>query len=418
MAGTMRRRSRSRDAITIQVSFSDPVTGKKKYHTETVHGSDDDARFRIAEVQRDVGRGILPDASSLTVAEYLEDWLHTHGTMRLRPRTLLGYQDHVRRLISPRIGRIKLSRLSPRHVRGMETDLLLHGRSNGGPLSPRTVLHSHRILSCALTHAVKSELVSRNVAALVDPPRVPRYEFRSMTFQQTHELIEGLVDPVLRSLVLLAVQTGLRRSEVLALQWRDVDLEAGALSVRRSLVRLDRGRHSLSEPKSGRGRVVQLVTESRDLLLSMREGEPDGGEFVFHRADGTPLRPHTVTQAFRRAAVRAGLDGLRLHDLRHTHASLMLARGVHLKVVSERLGHSSIGITGDIYSHVLPSVQREAAESFGVGWRESEPFRDGADVHVETHGAAWESVEADGASWSENAPPDDPEAVKRLSNSG
>ena len=417
MAGTMRCRSKSRDSITIQVSFIDSVTGKKRYHTETVHGTDADAQFRMAEVSRDLGRGVFPDASRLTVADYLVDWLRTHGAVRLRPRTLEGYQDQVRRMIIPRIGHLMLSKLSPLHVRSMEADLLLHGRRDGGPLSPRTVLHSHRILSCALTHAVKAELVTKNVAALVDPPRVPRYEFRSLAFQQARGFIEGLDDPVLRSLVLLAVQTGLRRSEVLGLQWRDVDLEEEVLSVRRSLVRLSGGRHSLAEPKSGRGRVVPLVRESVDLLLSLRDDGQDGEEFVFQRSDGTPLRPHTVTQAFLRAARRAGLNGVRLHDLRHTHASLMLARGVHLKVVSERLGHSSIAITGDIYSHVLPSVQREAAESFGAGWRDSEPRRVEASAGSDLHGASGDSMEVDGASWAGNALPDDPQDVNWMSDS-
>ena len=417
--GTIRRRSKAGDALTIQVSLGfDPETGKRRFHTETVHGTQEDAQFRIAEIYRDAGRGSPLDISSLTVAEYLEDWLRTHGAVRLRPRTLEGYSDHVRRHIIPRIGHHRLSRLTPRQVRDMEADLLARGRRDGGPLSPRTVLHTHRVLSCALTHAVKSELVPRNVVALVDPPRVSRYEFRSLTFQQAREFIAGLGDPVLRGVVLLAVQTGLRRSEVLALQWRDVDLEKGVLSVRRSLVRLTGGRHSLSEPKSGHGRAVPLVAQSRELLLSMRDGAAGEMDFVFRRGDGTPLRPHTVTQAFRRARTRAGLEGLRLHDLRHTHASLLLQAGTHPKVVSERLGHAKVGITLDTYSHVLPSVQREAAESFGAGWRDAEPYRDEADVYDETHGAAGSCTEDDGASWGENAAQHRPNDVNRMSNLG
>lgn len=396
--GTIRRRSKARDALTIQVSLgSDPETGKRRFHTETVHGTEEDANFRIAQVRRDYGRGVLPDSSNLTVADYLEGWLRTHGSMRLRPRTLQGYQDHVRRYILPRIGHLQLSRLAVHHVRDMEADLLRKGGRGGAPLSARTVLHAHRVLSSALTQAVRSDLVPRNVAALVDPPRAGRHEFRTLTFQQVRDFLDGIRNPLHRSIILLSVQTGLRRSEVLGLQWRDVNWETGALSVRRSVIELRRGEVTISEPKSGRGRVIPLVGDSLNLLGSLREDSQDEGAFIFSRPDGRPLVPLSVTRAFRRARDRAGLEGLRLHDLRHTHASLMLAAGIHPKVVSERLGHSSVGITLDTYSHVLPTVQEEAADRFGEAWR---------------------AAGRGGAPRSEKGAPEGPDDVKGMSNSG
>ena len=155
----------------------------------------------------------------------------------------------------PRIGHVRLDRLTPRQVQDLETNLLLRGRHDGSGLSPNTVRYVHRILCRALNQAVKSELVQKNVASLVDPPRAPRYESRSLTFGQALEFIESLSDP-LRSVVLMAVQTGLRRSELLALQWQDVNFENGSLSVRRSLVDVKRGEPVVAVPKSGHGRVV------------------------------------------------------------------------------------------------------------------------------------------------------------------
>ena len=184
--------------------------------------------------------------------------------------------------------------------------------------------------------------------------------------------MDQIPDSVYLTLVLLDLQTGLRRSELLGLQWRDVDLSTGALSVQRALIKLPSGEMELTVPKNGRGRVVALPEESVESLLVHRQRpreQSGNGNFVFCHSDGSPMNPDVVTKWFRRIADRAGFAQVRLHDLRHTHASLMLAKGIHLKIVSERLGHSNIGITGDLYSHVLPSVQEDAVSRFGDEWR-------------------------------------------------
>jgi integrase len=467
--GTIRRRSKDGESVTVQVYLGkDRATGRRRYQVETMRGTDDDARFRIAEIVRDAGRGSLLDSPNLTVADYLEDWLRTHGSRRLRPRTLAGYQDHVRRYMIPRIGHLRLSRLAPRHVIDMETDLLRRGGRGGAPLSARTVLQTHRILSSALSQAMRSELINRNVASLVEPPRMSRHEFPTLTFQQVRQFLDGIGNPLHRSIVLLAVQTGLRRSEILGLQWRDLDIDKGMISVRRSLIQMPGGEVTVADTKSGYGRLVPMVEETRILLGSLREsaqesaqnsglelggdGVLDDHSFVFCHPDGRPLTPHSVTQAFRRARARAGLEGFRLHDLRHTHATLLLAEGVHLKVVSERLGHSSISITGDLYSHILPSVQIEAVQRFGSAWNAGEsspaagpaapasPEPGGAAEDVpespeiapesgenagepgpgarngpESRGVAGDIVERNGVAGSTDEAPEDGFAVKKLS---
>ena len=368
--GSIRQRSKVRkNSWTVQVYLGvDPATGKKRYRSEAVVGTRAQAQRRLTELLRELDTGGVPGPSGLTVGEYLAGWLRDISAPAVRPRTLEGYQDHVRAYISPRIGRVPLARLTPNQVQSMESELVRSGGRGGRSLSPRTVCQTHRVLHKALEDAVRMGLVSRNVCRLVDPPRFPRHEVRTLAWGEVIRLLEQVDNPLLRTLFLLAVHTGLRRSELCGLEWGDVDLERGVLSVRRGLVVQASGPR-LREPKSGRGRVVVLTEESAEALAGLRDRRSGNGDFVFCRRDGTPLKPDWVTYAFRRAARRAGFLGLRLHDLRHTHASLMLSEGVHLKVVSERLGHSSVAVTGDIYSHVQPSVQREAVERFGAAWR-------------------------------------------------
>ena len=254
----------------------------------------------------------------------------------------------------------------------MESQLLQNGGSNGGPLSPRTVLQVHRVLSKALNDAVRLEIVARNVLNAVEPPRTTKYQAQYLNWEESHAFLDQITDPLRQTLVLLAIQTGLRRSEILGLHWRDINFSERTLSVQRALIKLASGATQLKEPKNGSGRVVDLPTESIDALRAHREQNqenPGNGNFVFCHSDGSPLDPDLVSKWFKVVARSAGQQELRLHDLRHTHATLMLSKGVHLKVVSERLGHSSIAITGDLYSHMLPSVQADAVRCFESEWQ-------------------------------------------------
>ena len=206
----------------------------------------------------------------------------------------------------------------------------------------------------------------------MEPPRTTKYEAQILGWEEVHAFLDQITDPLQQTLALLAIQTGLRRSEILGLHWRDLDLSAGTLSVRRALIKLASGATELKVPKNGHGRVVDLPSESVEALKAHRERNretSENGNFVFCHSDGSPLDPDQVTQTFKRIAIKAGLAKFRFHDLRHTHASLMLAKGIHLKIVSERLGHTSIAITADLYSHVLPSVHRDTVSHFGAEWK-------------------------------------------------
>ena len=372
--GYIRQRSKVRkDSWSIQVFLGvDPETKKRRYYNESVRGSRLEAEQRLTELLGEMDAGSLVRAPDLTFGEFLEEWYEGYLRARVRDRTAEGYREIMDRYVVPRLGGVLLDRLTSRHIQAVESSLLREGGVRGQGLSASTVLHVHRVVSGALGHAVKMGLLSRNPAQAVEPPRVPRYEVRSLTWEEVRVLMEHIGDPKRRMLVLLALQTGLRRSELLGLQWRDVDLAGSTLAIRRALIQLSTRETQLTVPKSGRARVVALFSGTVEALREYGAAVAPvlGAEdFVFRRADGSPVRPDSVSQWFKREAVGAGFGDLRFHDLRHTHASLMLREGVNLKIMTERLGHSGVAITGDLYSHVQPTVQHQAVEVFGSAWR-------------------------------------------------
>ena len=248
---------------------------------------------------------------------------------------------------------------------------LASGRRDGkGGLSPRTVQYMHRILRQALQQAVRWQLLARNPADAVKPPKAERKEMKALDADEAAELIDAARETNLFIPILLALLCGIRRGEIVALRWRCVDLDHGQLSVIASAEQTRQGVREKS-PKSGRGRTVALpslvVDELRQHRLRQAEGLLKFGvrltdrHHVVTRADGEPLQRRSLTHAFDILLKKKGLRPVRLHDLRHSHATHLLASGVHPKVAQERLGHSSVAITLDLYSHVLPGMQAEAA---------------------------------------------------------
>ena len=258
--GTIRQRSKVRkDSWTVQIYTGvDARTGKKRYHSEAVKGTMALAERRLTELLREVDTGTFVERSRLTVAEYLEQWLQDIAATRVSNRTLEGYKGNLDRYIVPKLGKIPLEKLTPRHVQQMEGQLVKGGRRNGGQLSPRTELQVHRVLSKALNDAVKLGVVVRNVVDAVEPPRTTKYEAQILDWEEVLAFLDQITDPLHQTLALLAIQTGLRRSEMLGLRWRDLDLSAGTLSVRRALIKLASGATELKVPKNDHGRVVDL----------------------------------------------------------------------------------------------------------------------------------------------------------------
>jgi integrase len=310
--------------------------------------------------------GIVFNDENLTVSGFLDAWLSDCVKDTIRVSTFERYEGIANLHISPALGRLRLKALTPAHVQGF-----YRGRLDSG-LSPATVQKIHVVLHKALSQAVKWSLVPRNVTEAATAPRPSPKEMRPLSAEEVRKLLGAASDDRLEALWVLAVHTGMRQGELLALKWTDVDLETGKVSVRRTLTR-ESGHYTLGEPKTKKcRRTVKLTGSATDALRSHlgrqmeeidRLGDLYGDQgLVFTTASGAPLNPSNIrNRNLRRLTSKAGVPGIRFHDLRHTCATLLLSKNVHPKIVQEMLGHATVAITLDTYSHVLPGMGDQAA---------------------------------------------------------
>lgn len=327
-----------------------------------------EASEKLTEALRNRQLGLPVANDKITLGQFLERWLADSVKPSVRPRTYISYSQLVARHITPDLGKIKLAKLSPQDIQELMNSKLKVG------LSPRTVQYIHAVIRRALVQACKWQLVPRNVAKLVDSPRVQRFEVQPLTPEQARILIDAAKGDRLEALYTVAVSLGLRRGECLALRWEDIDLDSGTLRVRHTLQRLEGGGWELAEPKSKNSRrtlglpnfAIQAIKEHRkrqleEKILAGPSWQESG--FVFTSKFGTPLDgQHLYFRHFKKLLSEAGLPDIRFHDLRHSCASLLLVQGVSPRVVMETLGHSQISLTMDTYSHVMPLLQRDAAD--------------------------------------------------------
>lgn len=343
----------------------DPGTGRRKRKWQSGFRTKREAESYLAEALAQLSRGTYVEPARMTVAEFLAKWLD-HAAPKLAPRTLEGYRLNVNRHIVPHIGQLELSKLRPLHVQEMYDQLLAQG------LAPKTVLYVHRVLHRALEVAVKWQLVGRNVCDAVEAPRAEAEERPTLAPEQAQALLAGITDLRLLVPVTLALSTGMRRGEICGLRWQDVDLEAGRAYVVQTVQRLKgQGLTTLPTKTRGSRRAVDLPEAAVAVLKAWRKRQleerlaagPFWQEtgFVCTAPDGRPLDPGWITHAFGKAVRALGLPPVTFHDLRHTHASLLLKLGVPAKVIQQRLGHSSIGTTMNIYVHADQDLQKEAA---------------------------------------------------------
>ena len=330
-----------------------------------------EAEAALTEALERVRTGTWADPGRQTVGEYLEDWL-TAVRPSLRSSTATSYEHTLRKWVVPRIGHLRLGALSSAKLSALYGELLRSGRHDGkGGLSARSVAYTHRIVTHALKDAVSWGLLARNPAAHVDPPRVARPEMQVWTQKEVQRFLASVADDRLYALWTVLLATGLRRGEALGLRWDDVDLDRRRLSIQRAVTVVDY-EIVVSEPKTARGRrSVSIDPTTAAVLVAHRKRQIEerlawgpawqDSRYVFTTEDGRVLHPQRVTQVFKRLASEAGLPPIRLHGLRHTAATLALTAGIHPKVVSERLGHATVGITLDTYSHVGEGLQEEAA---------------------------------------------------------
>jgi integrase len=352
MRGHLRERSPGHWAIVIDVR--DPQTGERKRRWHSFKGTKREAQREAARLISEVDKGTHVDPSRMTVAAFLERWIE-HMQGQVSPRSHERYAELCRKNLAPLLGALALTKLQPAQISQAYAKALASGRRDGaGGLSARTVTHMHRVLREALQQAVRWQMLARNPADAVKPPKVERKQMSVLDTDATAELITAAQGSSLAVPILFGVLCGLRRGEIVALRWRNVDLDRGQISVVASTEQTDAGCRE-KEPKSGHGRTVALASLMVEELRGHRLRQAEA--LLIARAGA--LQPRSLTHAFVKFVRERGLQ-IRLHDLRHSHATHMLASGVHPKIAQERLGHSSVGITLDLYSHVLPGMQAEA----------------------------------------------------------
>ena len=351
--GRWRGSSRSVTRSPITGSAATPLVAPRATSRPTSRGS----RPRAG------GPGRAPSATTSP------HWLDADRA-RVSPATTRQRSLHVRNHLVPALGSIRLARLSPSDVERLTAAIQAKG------LSARSAAISRTILRAALAVAVRDGLVGRNVAALARPPRAERREMRALTAGEVRSLLDATVDDRLGPLYALAVSTGMRQGELLGLRWEDVDLDAGQLTIRYALALDAKGGYSLRPPKTAKSRRTLALSaigltalrrqKVRQAAARLEVGRvwQDRHGLVFTDPVGRSLRGYDVTHAFQKTLRRLGLPVVRFHDLRHSFATLTLAAGVPLKVVSEALGHSTITLTADTYAHVLPEQRRDAADAF------------------------------------------------------
>ena len=373
MKGSIRQRSKGSWEIRFELG-RDPATGKRMRQIETIKGGKRDAQRRLAELSVENERGsLVKQQKRLTLGQFLMDWCQDLPS-RCAPTTEAGYRFILDRYLIPKLGAIPLGQLQPRHIRAYLASIYQAGISGRG-LSNLNRLHHYRLLHKTLNDAVRQGYVARNVCDAIDPPPKETKEMSTLAPDDVPKLLAAAQETPFPYYTLFYTMlfTGLRRSEALGLSWGVLDLDLCELWVKQALYRV-KGKYvirpSLKTSKSRRRvdllprlsltlREYRAEVERQRALLGKSLTDDD---LVFSHSDGSPLDPGVVTHRFIKTVRRAGLKGIRLHDLRHSYTSLMLAAGVDMKQISANLGHASIGITFDVYGHLLPGAGKAAAQ--------------------------------------------------------
>jgi len=371
MKGHIRKRGKSSWAVVLYLGRD--ATGKERHKWHSVRGTRRDAQRELARLLHETNTGSYVEPARMSVSEFLDRWLADYAKPKVSPKTYERYQEMIDGHIRPTLGSYLLPKLGPLHVQTFYSWALAKGRKDGkGGLSAQSVVHFHRLLHKAFAQALKWQLLARNPIQAVEPPRAERQEMRALDEDETASLLNLLAESRLYMPTMLAVTTGLRRGEILGLHWSNVDLATGTIAVVQSLEQTKEGLRFKS-PKTHRSRrSIALPAITVEALRSHRATQAeerlalgpiyDDRDLVCPRQGGAPWAPDAFSTAFAARVRRSALGRFRFHDLRHSHATHLLRAGVHPKIVSERLGHSTVGITLDTYSHVLPGIQEEAAQ--------------------------------------------------------
>lgn len=376
-AGNITKRGAQSWRLKYEAGPRDPVTGNRQTRVITVRGSRRDAQRELTRLLAEIDNGTAVDPSKTTVAEYLRGWLGKAQELSLKTRE--RYRQLAEQQVIPHLGSTALQKLRPAQIADWHQTLLVSGGKDGKPLSPRTVGHAHRVLAGALERAMRLELVSRNVARPVSPPKVETAEIQILNAEQIAEVLAKLGGYggrygylPLHAIAALAVGTGMRRGEICALAWGAVDLKKGVVRVNRSLEETADGfrfkapktaysRRSISLPQN----VVDILDAHRRQLLEYRValglGRLSDADLVFPAPNGTPYSPDKLSRDWGHAVRDRHLPATSFHALRHSHASALIAKGLDIVSISRRLGHANPQITLRVYAHAFAADKDEEA---------------------------------------------------------
>lgn len=376
-------RQRAAGAFELRYTLgTDPATGKRRTATATVRGTRKDAERELRRLLRTVDTGEHVDPTRMTVGEWLATWLAAIRE-EVSPKSHERYGEIVANYLSPALGALPIAKLAPVDIQRVYTGWATGGRRDGKPggLSPQTRRHMHRILRSALARAVEQQIIVRNPADAFRKrmPKVERREMTALTTEQAQRLLDAIKHTRVYWPVLIALATGARRGEILAIRWKNMGDNSGVARIVESLEQTKAGLR-FKPPKSGKARAISLPSFAIEELRRWKRKQAEellqlgvrqtGDTLVCARADGAPMQPRSLTHEFTVMMARIkDIPRARFHDLRHSHATQLLLAGVHPKIAQERLGHSTISITLDLYSHVTETMQEDAAARLDAAFR-------------------------------------------------
>jgi integrase len=355
--------------FVVRIYLGSDANGKRRYHNHTVRGTKKDAQSWLTAALRRLDLGESLEMTTLSLNDYLDQWLVTAVTPKVRTHTLDDYTRTLARYVRPKLGKHKLTSITPMDLQALYGGMLADG------LTARTVRLVHAVLSSAFKQGIRWQMLQQNPCANVELPKQQRKEMTALSPEQAARFLTAIQDNRYGILFSLMLATGIRPSEAYGLQWADLDWQRGLITIQRKLTRLRTGGWQFDEPKTVKSRrsiplpasLLEALKTHRKAQLEERMrwgGEWQDNDLVFTSESGTPIHQRNLMRRYYKPALaKAGLPAsLRLYDLRHTCATLLLADGENLKVVSERLGHSTITLTADVYAHVSESMQRQATD--------------------------------------------------------
>jgi integrase len=373
MTGHVRRRGERSWELKYDVGTD--ATGRRKTRYASFKGTKRDAAIELAKLIAGAAGGDQVDPSRMTVAEFLDRWERDWVGSNVSPKTGERYRELLRLHVRPHIGEGRIQKLRPLHLTELYGTLATK-------LAPRTVGHVHRVLHQALSLAVDWDVVVSNIAMRVRPPRVEQEEVEILTASQIRVILDLASGRPIHQIATLALATGMRRGEILALRWQDIDLDGARITVARSLEQTA-GQLRFKEPKTRHGRRTFGLPPSalsdlrlhwkaqQELRLALGAGKSPPSSLVFSDINGGPRRPDVISQTWRKMAKAAKMRAT-FHSLRHTHASHLIAAGIDILTISRRLGHASPSITLSVYGHLFPQTDDRAAQAIEAALRGTE----------------------------------------------